>query len=368
MNRIARLPRVFVTQPIAASALDRIKAVADVSVNLDDSQILPREALLAGVAWCDFLAPLMHDKIDGSIIAMNPNLRAIASMAITPSDIDIEEATRRGIVVTTVPPLVTESTADICFGLMLAVARRIVEGDKLVRRGGFPGGQSNHLIGGGVFGKTLGLVGGGGRIGSAVARRARGFQMSILYWSPRRKPDDFERDLGVEFVPLDELLRRSDFVSIHSPLREETRGQIGARELSLMKPTAFLINTARGPIVDEQMLVEALERGQIAGAGLDVFEREPAVTPALLEMRNVVLTPHLGSAVVETRDALANAVADNLLALIDGRRPPNMYNPEVFDSWVARRAREGGEALRSGDAEAQFGAMRASGPLGRPGG
>jgi glyoxylate reductase len=351
MNRIARRPRIFVTQPIAASALDRIKAVADVSVNLDESRILPREALIAGVAECDFLLPLMHDKIDQSIIAANPNLGAIASMAVTPSDIDIEEATRRGIVVTTVPALVTESTADICFGLMLAVARRIVEGDKLVRQGIFPGGQSNHLIGGGVFGKTLGLVGGGGRIGSAVARRARGFQMNILYWSPRRKPHDLERDLGVQFVPLNELLQRSDFVSLHSPLREETRGQIGARELSLMKPTAFLINTSRGPIVDELALVDALKRGQIAGAGLDVFEREPAVTPALVEMKNVVLTPHLGSAVVETRDALANAVAENILALIEGRRPPNLYNAEVFDSWIARRADDGGEAFRPGNAE-----------------
>lgn len=349
MNRIRR-PRIFVTQPIAASALDRIKAIADVSVNLDDSRILPREALLAGVAECDFLAPLMHDKIDRSIIAANPDLQAITSMAITPSDIDIEEATRRGIVVTTVPALVTEATADICFGLMLAVARRIVEGDQLVRRGVFPGGQSNHLVGGSVFEKTLGLVGGGGRIGSAVARRARGFKMNILYWSPRRK-HDLERDLGVQFVPLDELLRRSDFVSLHSPLREETRGQIGARELSLMKPTAFLINTSRGPIVDEMALVEALKRGQIAGAGLDVFEREPAVAPALLEMKSVVLTPHLGSAVVETRDALANAVADNILALVEGRRPPNIYNPEVFDSWIARRTRDGGQAFQAGKAE-----------------
>jgi len=350
MNRIARRPRIFVTQPIAASALERIKAVADVSVNLDSSQILPREALLAGVAGCDFLAPLIHDKIDGSIIAANPDLRAITSMAITPSDIDVEEATRRGIVVTTVPALVTEATADICFGLLLAVARRIVEGDKLVRRGVFPGGQSNHLIGAGVFGKTLGLVGGGGRIGSAVARRARGFGMTILYWSPRRK-HDLERDLGVQFVPLDELLGRSDFVSLHSPLREETRGQIGARELSLMKSTTFLINTSRGPIVDERALVEALKRGQIAGAALDVFEREPAVAPALLEMKNVVLTPHLGSAVVETREALANALADNILALIEGRRPPNIYNPEIFDSWFARRARAAGEVSRAGAAE-----------------
>jgi glyoxylate reductase len=239
---------------------------------------------------------------------------------------------------------VTEATADICFGLMIAVARRIVEGDKLVRRGTFPGGQSNHLLGGGVFGKTLGLIGGGGRIGAAVARRARGFQMKVLYWSPRRKPPDIERELDVSFTPLDELLRRSDFVSIHTPLRPETRGQIGASELALMKPTAFLINTSRGPIVDELALVDALERGRIAGGALDVFAREPEVAPALLKMSNVVLTPHLGSAVVETREAMANSVADNLLALIEGRRPRNIYNPEVFPGWSARWQNAQGES------------------------
>jgi glyoxylate reductase len=336
MRAITRRRRVFVTQPIAASALDRIKVVADVAVNLDDRQILPRKSLLAGIAECDYLLSLMHDKIDGSVMGVNPDLLAIASMAITPTDIDVEEATRRSVAITTAPPLVTEATADLCFGLMLAVARRIVEGDKLVRRGAFPGGQSNHLVGGGVFGKTLGLVGGGGRIGTAVARRGRGFQMTVLYWSPRRKPPEIEKELGLSFTPLDELLRRSDFVSIHSPLRPETRGQIGADELALMKSTAFLINTSRGPIVDELALVDALERGRIAGAALDVFAREPEVTPTLLKMSNVVLTPHLGSAVVETRAAMANSVADNLLALIDGRRPPNLQNPEVFPAWSAR--------------------------------
>ncbi|MBV9247543.1 MAG: D-glycerate dehydrogenase [Methylobacteriaceae bacterium] len=330
MDQPTRRPRVFVTQPIAASALERLRTVADVTVDPDSSRILPRDALLAGVRDCDFLLSLMHDKIDHTILSANPNLRAIASMAVTPSDIDIEEATRRGIVVTTAPAIVTEATADICFGLLIAVARRIVEGDQLVRRGVFPGGQSNHLIGSGVWGKTLGLVGGGGRIGSAVARRARGFQMDVLYWSPQRKAHRVEQEIGVTFAPLDDLLQKSDFVSIHSPLKAETRHQIGERELALMKPTAFLINTARGPVVDELALVAALQRGQIAGAGLDVFEQEPAVAPALLRLANVVLTPHLGSAVAETRSALANAVVDNLLALIDGRRPPNIINPQVF--------------------------------------
>lgn len=342
---MATRPRVFITQPITPEALDRLREIADVTVNQESSRILPREALLAGVKNCDFLIALLHDKIDRTVIAANSRLRAITSMAVTPTDIDIAEATRRGIPVTTVPPLVTEATADMCFGLLLAAARRIVEGDQLVRAGVFPGGQSNYLLGTGVWRKTLGLVGGGGRVGAAVARRARGFEMEVLYWSPRRKAEQLEQELGMRFVALETLLRTSDFVSLHSPLRPETVGQIGAEQLALMKPTAYLINTARGPILDEAALVEALERRQIAGAALDVFEREPAVTPALLKMPQVILTPHLGSAIFETRNALANAVVDNLLALVAGRRPANIANPEVLkgdwawpDSGVARIA------------------------------
>lgn len=323
-------PRVFIAQPITESALDRLRRVADVSVYPDASQIIPREAMLAGARNCDFLFPLMHDKIDAGVIAANPNLRAITSMAITPTSIDIAEATRRGIPVTLAPPIVAEVTADLCFGLLLAASRRIVEGDHLLRRGVFPGGQSNYLLSTGVSGKTLGLVGGGGRIGVAVARRARGFRMKVLYWSPRRKPD-IEEDLGMTFVPFDDLLRTSDFVSLHSPLRPDTLHQIGQRELGLMKPGAIVINTARGQMIDESALVAALERRQIAGAALDVFEHEPMVAPALKKMDNVVLTPHLGTAVFDARDALANAVVDNLLALVEGRQPPNIANPEVLN-------------------------------------
>jgi glyoxylate reductase len=201
---------------------------------------------------------------------------------------------------------------------------------RLVQAGCFPGSQSNHLLGSAVFGKTLGLVGGGGRIGSAVARRARGFDMRVLYWAPRRKPESLEHELGMTYVALDQLLRESDFVSLHSPLGPQTRHQIGARELALMKPTAFLINTARGAIIDEAALARALERGELAGAGLDVFEHEPVVTPALLGMANVVTTPHLGSAVIEVRDRMANIVVDNILALLDGKVPPNCVNPEIL--------------------------------------
>jgi glyoxylate reductase len=210
------------------------------------------------------------------------------------------------------------------------VARRMGEGERLIRKRRFPGSQSSHLAGVAVYGKTIGLVGGGGRIGSAVARRARGFGMRVLYWAPRRKPEELERELDMTYVPFDELLKESDFVSLHSPLRPETRHQIGKRELALMKPTAFLINTARGAVVDEAALVQALNKHQIAGAGLDVFEHEPRVTPALLAMPNVVATPHLGSAVVEVRERMANIVVDNILALLNGKVPPNCVNPEVL--------------------------------------
>jgi glyoxylate reductase len=322
--------RIFVTQPVAESALARLRAVASVKVNADDSRIIPKTALIAAVKKADILFCLLHDKIDKAVVAANPKLRHIAAQSISPSNIDVAEATARRIPVTVVPPLTTEATADLNFGLMLAVARRLVEGDRLVRAGKFPGGQSRHLLGSFVWGKTIGLIGGGGLIGKAVARRAHGFGMRVLYWTPRRKPEAEEREAGLTFVPLDELLRESDFVSLHQPLDASTRHQIGARELGLMKKTAFLINTARGPIVDEAALVRALKGKKIAGAGLDVFEHEPKVTPELLAMPNVVATPHLGSAVVEVREQMANIVVDNILALLAGKTPPNCVNPEVL--------------------------------------
>jgi glyoxylate reductase len=232
--------------------------------------------------------------------------------------------------VTVIPPVVTEATADLHFALLLAVARRVVEGDRLLRSGIFPGAQSMRLEGAAVSGKTIGLIGGGGRIGRAVARRARGFSMRTLYWGPRRIPEADEHELGLGYVSLDQLLGESDFVSVHAPLKPETRHLIGERELKLMKPSAFLVNTARGPIVDEQALVGALTERRIAGAGLDVYEREPQVEQALLTMTNVVLTPHLGSAVAELRESMAHVVVDNIVAVIEGRRPPNCWNPEIY--------------------------------------
>jgi glyoxylate reductase len=254
----------------------------------------------------------------------------IASMKITPSGIDVSAATALNIPVTVIPPIVTEATADLHIGLVIAVARRMLEGDRAVREGVFPGGQSSCFEGTSVFGKTIGLIGGGGRIGRAVARRAHGFSMEVLYWGPRRKSIEDETVWGMEFVPLDELLARSDFVSVHAPLNEGTRHLVGERELALMKPTAFLVNTARGPIVDEAALARALQEKRIAGAGLDVFEHEPSVSKELLAMPNVVLTPHMGSAVGELRESMAHVVVDNILAVLDQRKPPNCWNPEIY--------------------------------------
>jgi len=325
-------PRVFITQPVAMGAVERLRAVADVELNPDTLHIATKDELLAAVRDRDILFCLLHDKVDRDVIAAGSRLRAIASMKITPSDIDVAEATARRIPVTVIAPIVTEATADIHFALLLAVARRVVEGDHLVRAGVFPGAQSAHLLGSWVYGKTIGLIGGGGRIGRAVAKRAQGFSMRTLYWTPRRKPESEEREAGLIYVPYDQLLAESDFVSVHAPLNAETRQLVGERELRLMKPTAFIVNTARGPIVDEKALVRALSEKRIAGAGLDVYEYEPRVEPELIRMQNVVLTPHLGSAVTELRESMANMVVDNIIAVLEGRHPPNCWNPEIYNA------------------------------------
>jgi len=318
---------------VAESALDRLREIADVTVNLDSSRILGKSKLRAAVRKHDLLFALLHDTINRGVLAANPELRAVASMCTTPDGIDVAEATRRGIPVTVIPPVVHEDTADIAFGLILAVGRRIVEGHELVRAGGFPGSQSLRLAGASVYQSTLGLVG-AGRVGQAMARRAAGFSMRVLYFDPHRKSVSEEREAGLTYVPFEQLLRESDFVSIHSPLNKETRHQIGARELGLMKNTAILINTARGPLVDEAALIQALKDKQIAGAGLDVFEHEPRIAAALCKMPNVVHTPHLGSAVRALREKQANLVVDNIVALLDARRPPDCVNPEVLDAKI----------------------------------
>lgn len=322
-------PRLFVTQPIAASALERLEARLHVTWERDASRILPKPDLIAGVRDADYLFCLLHDTIDAGVVAAGSRLRLIASMSIIPANIDIAAATARKIPVTVIPAVVTEATADLAFALMLAVTRRVVEGDRLVRAGRFPGSQSAFLTGHSVFGKTLGIVG-AGRIGRAVARRARGFDMRVLYHDPRRVPPAEEAELGITWAPMDMVLAEADIVSVHALLTPETRHLIGARELALMKPSAYLINTSRGQVLDEKAVARALVERRIAGAGLDVFENEPFVETGILTLPNVVLTPHLGSAVGELREAMHHIVVDNILAVVDGHRPPNCVNPEVF--------------------------------------
>jgi glyoxylate reductase len=323
------LPRVFITQPVAEAAVEKLRSVAEVRGNSDPLRILTRAELCEAVRESDYLFCLLQDTIDRPVIVANPSLRCIASMAIVPANINVADATALRIPVTVIPAMVTEATADLTWALLLAVARRVAEADRLVRAGKFPGAQSRYLEGRSVSGATLGLVG-TGRVGQAVARRARGFAMRILYADPRRRPGAEEAALGIEHASLDRVLAESDVVSIHAALGPSTRHLIGAPELARMKRTAFLINTSRGPIVDEQALVEALVEGRIAGAGFDVYEHEPRVPPKLLALPNVVLTPHVGSATRELRTEMAMIVVDNILAVLAGRRPPNCFNPEVY--------------------------------------
>jgi glyoxylate reductase len=322
-------PRVFVTQPIAESALKRLRAVADVEVNADSSRVLEKAKLVEAVKRCDILLSLLHDTVDREVLSANPQLKAVSSMNITQDRIDLAAATELGIPVTNIPAIVTDATADIGFGLLLSVARNIAQGNKLFRQGVYPGSQSNHLAGAAVTGKTLGLVG-FGRIGQAMARRGRGFDMKIVYADPRRLSPEEEAKFGAVYRSLDELLGEADFVSLHPQLMPETWHLMSDRQFSLMKPTAFVINTSRGPVIDEAALVRALKEKKIAGAGLDVYEHEPAVSPELVQMPNVVLTPHLGSAVLELREGMANVVVDNTIALIEGKPPVSCLNPHVL--------------------------------------
>jgi glyoxylate reductase len=324
-------PRVYVTQPVAASALERLRAATDVSINPDPLHIVSKEELVAAARAADVLFCLLHDRVDRDVIRASPKLRIVASMTITPADIDVAEATARRIPVTVIPAsLLNEATADLAWALLLSVARRVAEGDHLMRAGVFPGSQSRYLEGGAVSGKVLGIVGMGG-VGKAVARRARGFSMGLLYHDPVRIGAEEERGLALNWVAFERLLAESDFVSINARLTPETRHLFSERQFALMKPTAYLVNTARGPIVDEKALVQALAERRIAGVGLDVYEHEPRPHPELLKMPNVVFTPHAGSATRELREAMANVVVDNILAVLEGRRPPNCYNPEIYN-------------------------------------
>jgi glyoxylate reductase len=323
-------PRVFITQPVAPRAIEALQRVAEVTSNPDPLHIMTKAELTAAVRDAEYLFCLLADRVDADVIATNPALTMIASMTIIPADIDVVATTARRIPVTVIPTMVTEATADLTWALLLAVARRIPEADRLVRVGTFPGAQSRYLEGRAVSGQTLGIIG-CGPVGQAVARRARGFGMRVHYCDPRRLPLAEEGALALTYGTLDALLAESDFISVHAAYTPETFHLIGERELRRMKPTAYLINASRGPIVDGRVLVRALGEGWIAGAGLDVYEHEPHPEPVLFDLPNVVLTPHIGSAVIELREAMALTVVENILAVMEGRRPPNCVNPEIYD-------------------------------------
>lgn len=292
-----------------------------VEIHQDDEPIGRRD-LLERVNGAAALITLMSERVDEELLrAAGPQLRVVANYAVGYDNIDVEACRHHGVIATNTPGVLTDATADMAFALLLAVARRLREGDELVRSGTWSGWQPLQLLGAQVAGATLGIVG-LGRIGRAVAKRARGFDMDVLYHNRRMDPDA-ERELGVRYASLIELLERSDFISLHAPLTPETRHLIGPAELRRMKPSAVLVNTARGAVVDEAALVEALRDGTIAGAGLDVFEEEPAVHPGLTPLSNVVLAPHLGSATLKTRTAMALACSRAVIDVLQGRQPPN---------------------------------------------
>jgi glyoxylate reductase len=316
--------RVFITARLPEEVLARIDREHSVEAHSEDTPI-DRQKLLTGVAGKDGLLCTLTDRIDLEVLESAPDLKIIANNGVGFDKIDIEAATRKAIPVTNTPGVNADSVADLAFALILATSRRLVEGDRMTRGTEFKFGASFHFLGWGVSGRTLGIVG-FGSIGKAVARRAAGFDMKVTYFNSPRFEKYEEDRLGVTFAPLDQLLKDSDFVSLHVPLLPQTHHLIGERELRMMKSSACLINTARGPIVDESSLVEALKMGRIRAAGLDVYENEPLLSPGLAELDNVVLLPHVGSATVETRTRMANMAADNLLAGLRGERPPNCLN------------------------------------------
>jgi glyoxylate reductase len=315
------MSRVVVTGRVPETALEKLRAEHDVDA-WSGPESIGREELLRRVAGADAVVSLLTERIDAELLdAAGPQLKVVANVAVGYDNIDVPACTARGIVATNTPGVLTEATADIAFGLILSATRRLGEGERLIRSGQAWKWGMFFLLGSSLQGKTLGIVGMGG-IGQATARRAKAFGMEIVYQSRSEIDPRVAAELGAQRLELDELLAASDIVSLHCPYGPATHHLIGAGQFAAMKDSAYLINTARGPIVDEAALVAALRDGQIAGAGLDVFEKEPSVHPGLLELDNVVLVPHLGSATVETRTAMAMLAADNALAVLSGERPP----------------------------------------------
>lgn len=325
--------KIFVTRHIPGSSFEKLQTVGEVTVNPYD-RTATLEELVIGIKDADALLCLLTDGIDARVMdAAGPSLKVISNYAVGFDNIDIKAATERGIVVTnTVSDEVSESVAEFTWTLILALSRRVVEGDEFGRKGAYRGWEPDIFLGHDVYGKTLGVIG-LGRIGTMIARRAKGFNMKVLY-NKRERDEKTEKELGIEFANLETLLDTSDVVSLHVPLTPETRHMISEEQLAKMKPSAYLINTARGGVVDEHALVFALKSGKIAGAALDVHENEPEMNPELLLMENVILTPHIASATVEVREKMTEQVVEAIIKVLSGQKPDNLVNPEA---WEKRR-------------------------------
>jgi len=318
------MAKIFMSRRLPSEA---IKMLEKHELDIYEGDSPPdKQEIIKRVKDKDILISLLTDAIDKDVINASPSLKMIANYAVGYDNIDVKEATKRNIVVTNTPGVLTETVADLTWALILSIARRIVEGDKFMRQGKFKGWAPLLMLGGDVYKKTLGIIG-AGRIGKAVAKRAEGFRMNIIYYS-RHRNEEMERI--AKYVSLNDLLKKADFISLHVPLTNETYHLIGRNELKMMKKTAYLINTARGKCIDEDALYEALKNGEIAGAALDVYENEPNVNKNLIKLDNVVLTPHIGSASLETRTKMAVMVAENVLSFLKGEIPPNCVNLEVY--------------------------------------
>jgi len=320
-------PKVYSTHQLFEEARKILDSNCDMQY-WTDSERPPRDEVLRRVTDKEGLICLLTEKINDEFLRSAPKLRIASNVAVGYDNIDVDACTKRGVVATNTPGVLDETTADFAWTLLMAVARRVAEGEALARSGNWKGWNLDQLCGADVWGKTLGIVG-FGRIGRSVARRASGFQMRVIYTDAVRVSEEIERSLNAEFRDMNSLLGESDFVSLHVPLLPETRGLFDAPKFFRMKPTAFLINTSRAPVIEEAALVSALENNKIAGAALDVFENEPFLHPGL-KRPNVVLTPHIASASIETRTKMAVMAANNIVALFKGQRPPNILNPDTF--------------------------------------
>lgn len=326
-------PKILVTQKVPEPAYPLLEKIGEVEAQREEGVIWSYEELLRRGPGHDYIYCLLTDTIDARFLeacaAANPRTKMIANMAVGFNNIDVEAATRLGIAVSNTPGVLSETTADLAFALLMATARRIPEAERYLRAGKYTGWGPLLFCGAEVHHATLGLIG-AGRIGKIMAQRAHGFDMNVIYYDVYRMKPEEEAEYHLTYLSMDEVLKQADFVSVHTPYMPSTHHLISERELHLMKPSAMLINTARGPIVDEKALVKALQRRQIAGAGLDVFENEPAVEPELLSMEQVVLLPHIASASLKTRTLMATMASENLVAHFRGQRPLNILNPEVL--------------------------------------